>query len=315
MDATVGLYITYYNECELLTELIQSIAPDLDWLKEIIVYDDCSSFPAQDFVPTNASIKIIPGAENRGEGFGRNRLLEQAGADYVHFHDTDDFFLPGWLSRVRQAIKDHNNPEAVFTEAAKFINGEMQAWRLGLEKLEVGGDLLGFCLENGMVVGAGTFSRKLLQKMDGYPETLSQPVTAFHIRLAAHCSSYAVVTEPLVGIRIRNDSHSHTLRKHNRLQIYRDGLRALKLVAPDVPGKYHVQLADAAIDYSRLLYQLGDLEGAREGFSWGINLAQPSYRHQPRGYRLCAKVIGPFYAEMVSTIYRKAPKRIREAVR
>jgi hypothetical protein len=198
---------------------------------------------------------------------------------------------------------------------ASFINGEMQPWRLGLERLEAAGDLLGFCIKNGMAAGAGTFSRKLLLKMGGYPETLLQPEGAFHIRLAAHCSSYALITEPLVGIRIRNDSHSSILRRYNRLDLYRDGLRALKLVAPDIPPNYHIQFADAAIDCSRCLYQLGDLEGAREGFSWGISLAQPSYRHQPWGYRLCARIAGPLYAEMISTIYRKLPKRIREVIR
>jgi glycosyltransferase involved in cell wall biosynthesis len=115
MDATIGLYITYHNERELLTELIQSVASGWDRPEEIIVYDDCSSFPAQHFVPSDETIKIIRGDENRGFAFGRNRLLERASADYVHFHDSDDFFLPGWLRCIRQAIKDHSDSASAMT--------------------------------------------------------------------------------------------------------------------------------------------------------------------------------------------------------
>jgi glycosyltransferase involved in cell wall biosynthesis len=315
MKTTVGLYVTYHNERELLTELIRSVASESDRPDEIIVYDDCSSFPAQDFVPRNASIKIIRGTENRGFAFGRNRLLEQASTDYVHFHDSDDFFLPGWLGRIRQVIEDYSKPEAVFTEVAAFINGEMQPFRLGLEWLRVEGDLIGFCIGNRMLAGAGTFSRKLLLSFGGYPETLLQPEGAFHTRLALRCSSYALITEPLVGIRIRSDSHSRTLHRYNRLDACRDALRGLKLVAPEIPAHRYTELADAAIRMSRRLYQLGDREGARESFSWAINLGRPTYQREQWRYRLCARITGPFYAEMISTIYRKLPERIRTVLR
>jgi glycosyltransferase involved in cell wall biosynthesis len=259
------------------------------------------------------SIKIIRGAENRGLAFARNRLLEHAGTDYVHFHDSDDFFLPGWLNQVRRVIENHNKPEAVFTEVALFTNGEMQSRRLGLERLELTQDLLGFCIEN-MLTGAGTFDRKLLLEMGGYPESLLQPEAAFHIRLAARCNSYVLIKEPLVGIRIRSDSHSDKLYRHDLLNVYRDRLREVKLISPEIPAHYHCQLADTAIRVSRELYRLGHLEEAREGFSWAVNLCRPNYRYQPWGYRLCAKIAGPLYAEMISTIYRKLPRSVRQVI-
>ena len=50
-------------------------------------------------------------------------------------------------------------------------------------------------------------------------------------------------------------------------------------------------------------------------FSWATSLGRAQYRRQPWGYRVCAKVAGPFFAEMVSTMYGKLPKRTREAIR
>jgi glycosyltransferase involved in cell wall biosynthesis len=310
VPATIGLYITYYNEQELLTDLICSVLSGEDRPDEIIIYDDYSLSPPQDFVPKNVSVKVIHGVENRGPAFGRNRLLEQAKADYVHFHDSDDFFLPNWLGRVRQVIKDYE-PEAVFTEAATYVNGELQPSRIGLEKLERSQDLLGFCIENGMLVPAGTFSRKVLLSIGGYPETLWQSEDyAFHIRLAIRCPSYALIAEPLVGIRIRSNS-----RSSNQIEVYRDGLRGLKQIESEIPTSHQRQLADAAITISRKLYQLGDLAGARNGFSWATKLGVASYRHQHWGYRLCARLVGPSCAEMISAQYRKLPICMRAAVR
>jgi hypothetical protein len=150
--------------------------------------------------------------------------------------------------------------------------------------------------------------------MGGYPEGLLQPEDVFHIRLATRCSSYAIIKDPMVGIRIRSDSHSRMLFKHNPLSIYRDRLRRLRLVSREIPAHHHGQLADDAIRTSRKLYQLGDLQEAREGFSWAVNLCRPNYRHQSWGYRLCARIVGPLYAEMISVINRKLPRSIRQVL-
>jgi hypothetical protein len=277
------------------------------------------------------SVKVIRGTEIRGCAFGRNRLLELASADYVHFHNGDDFFLPGWLPRVRQAIKDCA-PDAIFTEAASYRDGEPGSWRIGLKKLEVTQDLLSFCLENAMVCGAGTFSRKLLMDTGGYLETFWYSEDyEFNVRVAIRCSNYALITEPLVGIRVRahglgvgmwstrqrcppaSSPQPHCGSIHIELDRY--VLKGLKLLAPEIPASHQTQLADTIIGVSRRLYQRGDMEGAREGFSWASSLGQASYRSQPPAYRLCATIVGPLCAEMISTIYRKLPRWIREAVR
>ena len=231
-DATIGLYVTYYNEREFLTELIRSVLSEPNRPEEIIIYDDCSSFPARDFVPKDVAIKVICGSENRGPAFGRNRLLEYAGTQYVHFHDSDDFFLPGWSTRLREVIRDCA-PEAIFTETAAYIDNQRQPeLEVGLlAKLKTERDLLGFCLENVLNPASGTYSRKLLLSMGGYPEALWQAEDyAFHIRLATRCSSYAIITEPLVGVRIRSNS-----RSSNKLEVYRDALKGLKLLATEIP--------------------------------------------------------------------------------
>jgi Glycosyl transferase family 2 len=310
MNCTVGVYITYYNERELLTELLDSVLSEEVQPDEIIIYDDCSLFPAREFVPRNAPVRIIRGSENRGPAFGRNRLLEQATADYIHFHDGDDFFLPGWMKCIQHVIRDCT-PDAIFTELAVYKNDEPQASRFGLETLRRTGDLLGFCIENPMLPAIGTYSRRLVLSIGGYPETLWQSEDyAFHIRLATRCPKYVLITEPLVGFRIRSDS-----RSSNQIEVYRDGLSGLQQLISEIPDSHQGKAADAAIAMSRRLYQLGDVEKARNGFAWATKLGRASYRNQQWGYRLCANVVGPFYAETISAFYRKFPRRMREMVR
>lgn len=309
-EPTIGLYVTYYNERELLADLIRSIISEANCPEEIIVYDDCSSSPASEFLPRNAPIKVIRGLERRGPAFGRNRLLESAKMDYVHFHDSDDFFLPGWSKRLREIIKDCA-PELVFTEAATYKDEVLQVSdRIGLEKLRIEQDLLGFCIDHAIHPTAGTYSRKLLTSMGGYPEELWQAEDyAFHIRLATRCARYAVITEPLVGVRLRSAS-----RSSNKVEVYRDALNGLKLVVSEIPESYQTQLADAALSISRLLYKLGDKKGARAGFSLAVCLGRPSYRKLRWKYRLCARVVGPFYTEMVNAVYDKIRMASQEVV-
>jgi glycosyltransferase involved in cell wall biosynthesis len=307
--ASVGVYITYFNEGELLPELIQSLVSQ-GWPDEIIVYDDCSSRPAQEFLSATPMVRVVRGDKNCGPAVGRNRLLQLAKADYVHFHDSDDFFLPGWLNRVRATLESCS-PDVVFTEVVPYKNGERLGWCLGLDTLNRDPDLLAFCIQNSMLVPAGTFKRTLLLEIGGYPESLWQSEDyAFHIRLACRNPRYVVISDGLVGIRQRFNS-----RSSNAAEVYRDGLEGLKLVQAEVPVSHHHLLADAAISMSRKLYHVGDLRAARVGFSWAVALGGARYLKEHWGYRLCAKAVGPFCAEKLSSTYRMLPEWLRQVLR
>lgn len=55
--------------------------------------------------PTSPSlrVRVLKSATCRGPAFARNRLLEAARCDFVHFHDVDDPLDPGFLARVKRS--------------------------------------------------------------------------------------------------------------------------------------------------------------------------------------------------------------------
>src|SRR5262249_1938433 len=112
---TLGICITYYNECELLTEALDSIEKQAEKPDEILIYDDSSAFPAEKFIPKGMSVRVYRGRENRGVYFARSKLLELASADYVHFHDADDLLLPHWSNRVMDIVRARQ-PDVILTE-------------------------------------------------------------------------------------------------------------------------------------------------------------------------------------------------------
>src|SRR5437867_4136279 len=93
---TLGVLITYYGERDLLRECVESLLVSGEAPDEILVYDDASEWPARDYIPKGASVKVIRGAVNRGPAHGRNVLLRTSRSDYVHFHDADDLFHHDW---------------------------------------------------------------------------------------------------------------------------------------------------------------------------------------------------------------------------
>jgi hypothetical protein len=148
-------------------------------------------------------------------------------------------------------------------------------------------------------------------KIGGYPENLWQSEDyAFHIRLALESPSYVVIPEPLVGIRQRENS-----RSSDKCEVYRDGIKGLKLLELEMPQSHRQMMAEAAISMSRKLYHLGDLRGARAGFAWAAGLGVPTYGQQHWGYRLFARAIGPLYAEWISGGYRQLPSWLRTLLR
>src|SRR5205807_8952919 len=112
---SVGVLITYYGERELLRECLESVAQQTRLPDEILIYDDASDAPAEKYVPQGLPVTVLRGAENRGPAYGRNRLLHASTSSFVHFHDADDLFSPGWHTRVSDAL-DATGADAVFTE-------------------------------------------------------------------------------------------------------------------------------------------------------------------------------------------------------
>ncbi|MES2605638.1 MAG: glycosyltransferase family 2 protein, partial [Pseudomonadota bacterium] len=214
---SLGVCITYHNERELLTENLNSLTDLLPGVDKVYVYDDASQYPARDWIPAGMQVEVVRGESNIGPGRARNVLWRQCDADYIHFHDADDIFLPGWAQRVRAEIQ-RTGCDAVLTETNAFRDGKTVGERgFDLAGVRNNDDLLDYAIRRSMLTLTGTWKRQLLETTGGYDEGLWQSEDYdLNIRLVALRPSFSIILDPLVSIRIHAGNRS---RLH--VEVYR----------------------------------------------------------------------------------------------
>jgi glycosyltransferase involved in cell wall biosynthesis len=305
---TLGALITYYGERDLLRECLESLATQSQPPDEILVYDDASPAPAEDYVPPGTQVRVLHGETNRGPAHGRNQLLLASRSEFVHFHDADDLFHPDWCTRVRAALTSPD-VDVVFTEIDVAGDKGVQSRHvLALEHLTATKDLLRFCINGVMLVPSGTYRRQRLIALGGYRTSLWQAEDFdFHIRLAASRPRYAVINDSLVTIRVRPEG-----RSRNQQQTWRSYVQAVGVLASELPDEYRPDLADAAARAGSMLFKLGCRPDAFRAFELATRLGPPRFTTQRAMYRALARLFGYEVAERVSQAYRALlPGRLR----
>ncbi len=107
MIITIG--ITAYNagdsiECAARSALAQ------DWKNtEIVIVDDCSADSTfakiSALAEKHPAIRVFRNEENRGVAASRNKIIAEAGGDFIAFFDDDDESVPQRLSVQYEAIR------------------------------------------------------------------------------------------------------------------------------------------------------------------------------------------------------------------
>jgi glycosyltransferase involved in cell wall biosynthesis len=308
---TFGVLITYYGERELLRECLDALAGQTCLPDEILVYDDASDAPAEEYVPHGLPVRVLRGQVNRGPAHGRNQLLDASASTYVHFHDADDLFSPDWLARVRRTVET-TRADVVFTEIDVADEHGLRSSRvLGLDQLAQGADLVQFCVRGVMLVPSGTYRRQRVVDIGGYRTTLWQAEDFdFHVRLAASAPAYALITDPLVTIRVRADG-----RSRDQVQTWSSYVEAVAALSGELPARYQADLADAAARAGSVLYKLGARDYASVAFRLAARLGPPRFTTQRGMYRLLAMTLGFEAAERFGLAYRRMlPARLRAQI-
>lgn len=301
---TLSVCVTYHEEGPLLMECIRSFLEQDAPPDELLVHDDASRLAAADFVPRDDRVRVVVAAPpSRGPAYGRNRLLEEARGEYVHFHDADDLVLPGWGSLVRAALA--TRPDGVFTDVASFEEGgrELSPRVLGLEPrhAETSDDWVRLCLEGIVLTPAGTHRRRRLLEVGGYDEALwGREDWDLTLRLALTRGYLPLVLpRPAVRIRIRAASLSH----RSSLQA-EHGLRALRKVAGYLPAAHRPSLSDVVVRAGLELHAAGQVGLAGEYFDLHRELGPAPMRRLGLRRRLLLRLLGPERYAAATKLYR-----------
>lgn len=296
-DPSISILITYYNEREMLSSCLESLRGQVNADDEILIYDDASAFSPEPYIPEGVSVRIIRGNRNIGPGAGRNRLLNEATGDFVHFHDSDDWFHPDWRSAVRSRLTE-GDVDLLITEVASSSIGipSFEKPIMELAELKSCSDLISYAINHVLLVPSGTFRRACALRIHGFREALWQSEDKdFYIRLAASGVKWTVDGRPLVCIRNRADS-----RSKQGVEVWRDGLKCLELASHELPLLYNRDIADAAARTASQLLLLGQ----REAFETALNLVNEmggsNYWWRSHSFRLLRRLVGVELAECAS---------------
>lgn len=114
----VSVIVPVYNVEPYLRECLDSIITQTHTNLEIIIIDDgstdgsgaiCDAYAAKD-----ARIQVIH-QENRGLSAARNRGIELAYGEYLHFVDSDDYLLPDCIEMLLKLCVDYDADMSIGT--------------------------------------------------------------------------------------------------------------------------------------------------------------------------------------------------------
>jgi len=312
MNPSITIAITYYNEKVLLTDCLRSLATQAIAPLEVIIFDDASTDRPDGYLVEGLAIRVIRSEENIGPGRARNELLKVAQGEWIHFHDSDDFFMPDWSKEVVERIR-HQPTDVVFSEVTSYIDGKVLAENvIGFSDLSSDPNLVRFALQHIILVPCGTYRTEVIRKLGGYRSELWQSEDFdFHVRLAASKPRFEVIAKPLVGIRIRRES-----RSQNRAETRLSAFEAVQILRSELAEEYLADLAEVSARLGSELFSLGEKTKAHQAFLFAQKCGGAQFLYGSRAYRLLALNLGPEVAEKVGHVYRRiVPSAWRRALR
>jgi teichuronic acid biosynthesis glycosyltransferase TuaG len=132
---SVSAIVPCYNADSTIERCLVSILEQTHPVKEILVYDDCSTDNSAAILARMAekhpNISIFSGTENKGAGHSRTMLLRAAQGAYLAFLDADDVWHPTKLEIQLDLMDSH----ASDISACDYEIFDAEGQRLGTRRL------------------------------------------------------------------------------------------------------------------------------------------------------------------------------------
>jgi glycosyltransferase involved in cell wall biosynthesis len=183
---TIAVCIPAYNAAAFLPRLLPSAAAQTPPFDEVIVCDDAST-DATAAIASAYGAKVLSNAVNLGCSHSKNRALEAATADWVHFHDADDELLPLFTAEAHGWMAGNDPPEVVVMgfEYRDFASNQLLGTVL-VDDAALAADPVGFTIRR-KLPNFGIYRRDALVSAGGFdcdPSVLYNEDVAFHTKLA-----------------------------------------------------------------------------------------------------------------------------------
>jgi glycosyltransferase involved in cell wall biosynthesis len=130
-ESLISVIMPCYNQGRFLTEAVASLQAQVNSHWECIIVNDGSSDDTAQIgtrlAAGDSRVRIIS-QQNRGPAAARNRGLEEARGQILHFLDADDYILPGMYEEMAEVFQTRSDIVAVYS-GFQFVTAERTVLR------------------------------------------------------------------------------------------------------------------------------------------------------------------------------------------
>jgi glycosyltransferase involved in cell wall biosynthesis len=122
----VSIIIPYYNKKDTINRSVDSVLNQTYTNWELIIIDDKSEVPLEVSQDWNSQqIICLKNEDNLGPGLSRQRGLDIARGEFICFLDSDDYWLPDFLSESLDVHLDNSTLCATYSQS-NMIDGNLR---------------------------------------------------------------------------------------------------------------------------------------------------------------------------------------------
>lgn len=217
MKPKVSVILTSYNHGKYLREAIESTLNQTFSDFELLIWDDVSTDDSMEIIQSydDPRIRVFQNDERRRHECSLNRaIFEEAKADFIAIHHSDDIWMPTKLEKQIQFIEENPQYGAVFTKVIP-INENGEFYHEMEEKLD---SIFGqpnrnrfewlnyfFFFNNAVAHPSALIRKKCFDECGLYNSTYTQ-ISDYDmwIRIALRYEIH-IIQEPLIKYRIRDN--------------------------------------------------------------------------------------------------------------
>jgi len=248
----ISAVIPVHNRFEFLHETLASVFSQTRPADEVLIVDDCSSVPVEQFLagnPPPGPVTVLRTDKPRNPGGARNWGWRHAKGDLIAFNDSDDLWEPDKTRLQSDYLAAHPDVDGVYGPMLAFFpDGHTQPWAHDRPPVV---DAATGLLDANLTSPTLMIRRRALEALDGFDETL--PILedqVFAIEVGLKGLRVVFLDSPVVARVRRNDRNTSGNARRYFLCACRIALRYRRLSARLYgPGSVLVHLGRAIRQY------------------------------------------------------------------
>ncbi len=299
--SALSLLIPCYNASSYLPRLWQNIEDLTKPFDEVLIYDDGSTDDTH-HVAKELGIRVIHSQQNRGPGYARNRLAEEASSPWIHFHDADDLIHPDFVKKMMVHQLDVYDVVLCHAEwiEEEYKNRQIH-WKYDADSLER--DPRGALLSHPSSALNVIYRKEFFSRVGGFREDIFCWEDAdLNVRLACSGARFHVVDETLVTA-LRHDrglSANQAMCLECRMKLLRD-------YAETFESKYRELIAGEVEKVAREYVAIGDRQRLLSTLSFSRELGFPLPRSKNVLFNILASLLPPAWSFVLQERMRTIP--------